>query len=641
MSLKLLLPGWLMFLLLLAMACDPAEGTQYFYAPDLQEGFTLVVSESPAEAARIDSLVQALIPILLSSPESRELEEWYALNDNWRQRYGNADSILYCADIAFERFIAREDLSKAAQIKNAEGRIHNKNGDYPEAIVAQQEALDLAKAAGDSVAICWSLLYLAPPYAHMRDFSTARDYVERGSDLGQRLDDPALKGVALSNLGTITGMQGDFDGALTYMEEAFEMGKTHNFSALVDAIQCNISYLYIARKEYDKAIDFFLNQVGDEGLPPSIVNTIIYLNLYEAYLGKKNYTEAEKHLEVACAMAEELNYGYGRLYCAEYRANLLEQRGRHQAALAAYQVFHNIHQEQTNLEAAQEIQALRTREKLDKKDEEIQKLNEAKQRDQEAFKRRRDWFIAAIIGLLLFIVGTYWIMRNRHRAKSAEQQRIIAETKLQVLQSQMNPHFIFNAMGGIQNYVLKSETIEAYNYLGKFAILLRMITSNSANVHIELEQEVEFIRTYLELEKLRFRDDFEYSLTVEDQLLEQQHLIPSMMIQPVVENAIIHGLSGLDRQGELQVEIKSSQHGIACKVVDNGRGRKQAAAISGPQKKKRHLSIASVNIQKRLAFLRLLGYEDAVVKVTDLYEQEEPAGTSVCIYLPFVKEQQF
>lgn len=641
MSLKILLPSWLLLLSLLSTGCEPAVEVQHFDATDPGEDLALETSENPAEAARTDSLVQALIPILLSRPESRELEEWFALNDNWRQQYGNTDSILYCANIAYERFIAKEDLSKAVQIKIAEGRIHDKNGDYPEAIVAQQEALDLAKVAGDSVAICWSLLYLAPPYAHMRDFSTARNYVERGFDLGQRLGDPALEAVALSNRGTITGMDGDFDAALTNLEEAYAMGKTHNFSALVGAVQCNISYLYIVRKEYDKAIEFFLNQVGDEGLPPSIVNTIIYLNLYEAYLGKRNFTEAEKHLEVACAMAEELNYGYGRLYCAEYRANLLEQRGQHQAALAAYQIFHNIHQEQTNLEAAQEIQALRTREKLEKKDEEIQKLNEAKLRDEEAFKQRRDWFIAAIIGLLFLIVGTYWIMRNRHRAKSAEQQRIIAETKLQVLQSQMNPHFIFNAMGGIQNYVLKSETIEAYNYLGKFAVLLRMITSNSANVHIELEQEVEFLRTYLELEKLRFREDFEYSLTIEDQLLEQQHLIPSMMIQPVVENAIIHGLSGLDRCGKLEVEIKSRKHGIACRVRDNGRGRKLAAAISGPQRKKRHLSIASVNIQKRLAFLQLLGYEDAIVEITDLYEQEEPAGTSVCIYLPFVNEQQF
>ncbi|MEL6357478.1 MAG: histidine kinase, partial [Bacteroidota bacterium] len=211
----------------------------------------------------------------------------------------------------------------------------------------------------------------------------------------------------------------------------------------------------------------------------------------------------------------------------------------------------------------------------------------------------------------------------------------------QVLQAQMNPHFMFNALGGIQNYILKSEKIEAYNYLGKFASLLRIIANYAANVHIELEREVEFINTYLELEKLRFREDFDYTLEVDERLKNGNYNIPSIVIQPIVENAMIHGLAGLERKGYLRVDIRPFQDGIMCVVTDNGRGRKAAEEIGRRTRQTKHLSIASVNTKNRLAFLRKIGYENAKLEVEDLYQNGEAAGTKVTIYLPFMYKENF
>ncbi|MEL6628892.1 MAG: histidine kinase, partial [Bacteroidota bacterium] len=243
------------------------------------------------------------------------------------------------------------------------------------------------------------------------------------------------------------------------------------------------------------------------------------------------------------------------------------------------------------------------------------------------------------IFLVTFIPGVYFFMRSRHRANSALQQKEIAEAKLHVLQSQMHPHFMFNALGGVQNYILKSEKIEAYNYMGKFATLLRTITKTSNQMHIELEQEIEFLKSYLDMEKLRFRDDFQYSIEVDPELQTTQVSVPSMVIQPLVENALIHGLSGLERKGTLEITINKlpNGQGICCTVEDNGRGREAAREIAKRQASKGHLSIATVNMQKRLEFLRSFGYGDVESKVEDLHENGEAVGTKVCIYLPFME----
>jgi LytS/YehU family sensor histidine kinase len=321
-------------------------------------------------------------------------------------------------------------------------------------------------------------------------------------------------------------------------------------------------------------------------------------------------------------------------------ADHYERKGQYDLALKCFKEYHIIREDQAGKQARIELQSLKVKQKFQEKDWEIERLTRAEQDRVVAYKNRRSFMTGLVVILALIFLFFYLLQKNKARADLANQNKEIAETRLQVLQSQINPHFIFNAITGIQNNILKSETIEAYNYLGKFSAILRVMAKTATSISIRLDQEVELINNYLALEKLRFRDGFIYSVNVSPDLANMRYKVPGMLVQPIVENAIIHGVSGLPYQGEVKVFFEYFGDGVKVTVSDNGRGREAALDIAKKEMDK-HLSIASENAKDTLKALHMMGYEDAAIKTIDLFDENgAPAGTEVTIYLPFFNIQK-
>lgn len=186
-----------------------------------------------------------------------------------------------------------------------------------------------------------------------------------------------------------------------------------------------------------------------------------------------------------------------------------------------------------------------------------------------------------LAALVYFII---WFITRRIRRKEAEKtewNKLIADSRLSALQSQMNPHFIFNSINSIQNYILDKNAQEAYGYLSKFSKLIRKVLMNSREKAITLENELETLRLYIELERLRFDESFDYVINIPPDIHPQEIMIPTMIIQPYVENAIWHGLMNLkgERRGKLTLTFNTDDHFLIIIIDDNGVGRKQAAAF--------------------------------------------------------------
>lgn len=250
----------------------------------------------------------------------------------------------------------------------------------------------------------------------------------------------------------------------------------------------------------------------------------------------------------------------------------------------------------------------------------------------------RWWFLA---GMLLLITLTIWFIKNRQveriKKRQAELNRInslIADSKLTALQARMNPHFIFNAINSIQNYIYKNRSDDAHHYLTKFSRLIRLILQQSAEKFITLDRELEALRLYIELEQLRFRNRFSYQITLAPEISEQTTYMPTMLIQPYVENAIWHGLMHLDgeRKGELTIGISGDSQHLTITIRDNGIGRQRAGSL---QKERLHIPAGMMLTEDRLKVLReLYGNLRFQVVVTDMYNTaSEPTGTSVEISL--------
>lgn len=217
-----------------------------------------------------------------------------------------------------------------------------------------------------------------------------------------------------------------------------------------------------------------------------------------------------------------------------------------------------------------------------------------------------------------------------HKSEIDQQRQEALRARMKMLSSQMNPHFIFNSLSSIQEFVLANETGKVLDFLSEFAGLMRQNLENSLVSLITLSSELRFLDAYLKLERTRFNNIFTYDIRLESSTPENI-MIPPMLIQPYLENAIIHGLRKSTRSGLLSLEIKETENAIHCTIQDNGIGRARSTAIKGPG----HHSMAMSNIEARLELLNMeFGRHEFSVDVEDLWKGEEPIGTRVVLCLP-------
>ncbi|HBS89130.1 MAG TPA: hypothetical protein DEA97_21465 [Bacteroidales bacterium] len=251
------------------------------------------------------------------------------------------------------------------------------------------------------------------------------------------------------------------------------------------------------------------------------------------------------------------------------------------------------------------------------------------------FKGLLGFFILCLISLLFF----YRVNSIKKReAKKTIALKKIAELELKALQSQMNPHFIFNSLNSVQSLVLDNKTEEALNYLNKFAKIVRVSLDNSSKQNIPLHEEIEFLRFYIDLEKLRFQNKFDSEIIIENEISEDLFHIPPMIIQPFVENAIKHGLLKKTDQGHLLLHFKLSEKFIHCIIEDNGIGRLKSLEnkkTNGETHVSKGIGITKERIE--LINSKSLSKEhlNIELEIIDLYDSEKsPVGTRIIIKFP-------
>ena len=237
------------------------------------------------------------------------------------------------------------------------------------------------------------------------------------------------------------------------------------------------------------------------------------------------------------------------------------------------------------------------------------------------------WLIILLLVITLTVIILSWIVwkwRVRQKFRKEQRQRRLRELELTAIRSQMNPHFLFNSLNSVQNLVQQNKGREAHLYLSDFAGLIRKVLNNSEKEEVSLAEELEMINQYLNLEKLRF--DFEYTISVHHEVDTHNTMVPSMLMQPFAENAIIHGLQNKERDRTLRLEIIKEESGVKICIEDNGIGRTAAREISREKNGK-----GTKLVKERLEILQQKNKEKYELKVIDLGDH---SGTRVEILIP-------
>lgn len=254
---------------------------------------------------------------------------------------------------------------------------------------------------------------------------------------------------------------------------------------------------------------------------------------------------------------------------------------------------------------------------------------------------KTSWFIVLmVLFLALSMYAIIKIVVNAIRIREEKKthlNELLANSKLTALQAQMNPHFIFNAINSIQNFILKRDVNQAYDYLTKFSQLIRLVLQNSRLKETTLKEELKVLNLYITLEQLRFDNQFEYTATIEDSVDVHNIYIPPMLIQPILENAIWHGIMPLrgERLGQISLNIQIVADLLKITIEDNGVGR------GTMPKDSIHESISMDVTQERLNIVNLLQNDNkAKFEVIDLVDEKGVAcGTKVILYVPLEREE--
>ncbi|MEO8770802.1 MAG: histidine kinase [Ferruginibacter sp.] len=254
----------------------------------------------------------------------------------------------------------------------------------------------------------------------------------------------------------------------------------------------------------------------------------------------------------------------------------------------------------------------------------------------------QNWFIILIIFFAIFIA---WLLANSQirRIKNAQKAKTvnaekIAQLEQQALKAQMNPHFIFNCLNSIQQYVIDKDIQGANKFISGFSKLIRQTLDNSGKQNISVAEEESFLRSYLELEKSRFEDKFEYAITIDQNINKDEDCLPPMLLQPYIENCIRHGIMHKnDGQGLIDIRFNLTDGKLVCSVTDNGVGRSAASAFKSMQ----HINYQSKGTEltgQRIMMINKNNTADIILKTEDLFNTNgEPCGTKVTVVIPLVK----
>jgi len=243
--------------------------------------------------------------------------------------------------------------------------------------------------------------------------------------------------------------------------------------------------------------------------------------------------------------------------------------------------------------------------------------------------------IATLIGNKLKQIESEKSLDAKRRELATINEQL-AEARLSALQTQMNPHFVFNALNSIKRMILDADNKKASRYLSKFAMMIRMTLNQSKEIFVTLDENIEYLKAYLEMEQLRFDDSFTYNFSVDANIDAPETPIASMMIQPLVENAIWHGLMQWEGDKKITIAFTRVHNTIMCTVEDNGIGIRQSLKMK-EKNKPLHQSVGLENLQKRMKIMNEKYDTDFRLEITDLEETGEGRnGTRVVLQFNLV-----
>lgn len=543
---------------------------------------------------------------------------------------GSYQSALHYLRLAQKTFLKNEDTLGQVSTLNRIGNSYFHLAKADSSLASYFEALELSEASGLQAGIAASSGNIANLCIRNSAFDFAEVFLEKALQANRESGYEIGYAIALNNRGEKHLLQGKMDRAEDDFNESLEIRRrTRTKEGIAESLM-SLAGLYTKQGQFAKANEALLEA---ELLADTLQDQ---RKIAEVELGfgllrhqEKQHRKAVSHFNNGLAILLRLDVTFKVRDAARGLYESHKALGNTQKALSSLEQF--LHIEDSLFNATKLFQLAQIEKRYEEEKAEREKLqlllsNETQLR--EIGEREEDIFRLQVLlfgigGFLLLAIAIGFLLVRTRRMRI---QNRMAELRQSALSSQMNPHFVFNALNCIQRFVLKNEMEEAYEYLEKFASLIRTVFDHSQKQSVPLADELEMLSIYIDLEKLRFEQHFSYEIEIASPIDIESENIPPMILQPLVENAIWHGLNHLPEGGKLKINIRDEKEKIGFTIQDNGVGRAAAKQFNNPN----HRSSGLEKTRQRLKLINGRNYSNQDFSVVDLVnEQGKAAGTQV------------
>ena len=557
-------------------------------------------------------------------------------------------------------------------------------GDFETALKTQEQALDIFTKMGNKNLMGKAINRIGGAYIALSDYTSAINNLQKGLVLAEETSNKSAKAAVTGNMASVYYFLADYKKAIEYALISLHMNEEMGNKGQMSVMLNNVGSMYLKAKDYDNSLKYnFMGLRLNDSLGVKKGRANNFLDIGTVYSELKKYSLALDYLSKAYSLYNETGSKYNASMALTGIATI------YNIAPDSFLINHGVKPSERFKKSLQfQLQALKSAKEVknldnlanqwkslsdiyannkqfdsalaafkqyaviidsiagDKKRQDITRQEmrfEAGKKeasinaDHAASLKRQQYIRNGIIGgaAVLLIAGFAIFSFYKRRRDAVEKQKEaelnlqVSDTEMKALRAQMNPHFIFNSLNSISDYIVKNDTKAADEYLIKFAKLMRMILENSEQKNVTLAEDLDALELYMQLEALRLKNRFTYNIKIDDALDKDSTLVPPLILQPFVENSIWHGIAGKNGEGHITIAIKKEGTMINCIVEDNGVGRWDKNDVNDLKNSSGKRSLGMKITKERIDIINKTKKTNAVVTVTDLEQ-----GIRVEVKLP-------
>ena len=525
------------------------------------------------------------------------------------------------------------EQQKLAEARNFMGQIYYHMGEFQKSITILKSNIEESKQLKLAHILPVSYQYLSSVFRRLAETEEERQVLNRMADVSLKENNLEKAGIAYARLGDIgVTRDSNFVYAIKNYNKCLKYLRIEKDSTAIASALLRLAWAQYLNEDLETSLDNFersLNYSIPKNNLTSITNA--YGNIGTIYRDKKDYPKAianyKKSIDYSLKASDWYNLSWLYKDMSQMYVQLNDYKLAYHNLLLHKQFSDSLERRNYSTNMAE----ARTRYETEKSKAQLELVS---------LKLRQQKFINyGFAGLI--ILGILIVLLLFRQTKLAAKRRI-SEMKHKVsemtqinLRQQMNPHFIFNTLNSIQYYMYQHDKISTNNYLTMFASLMRTTLENSQRTSIPIQDELNALKLYLDLESIRFKEKFSYAIDVDDEIDPLLMKIPTMIIQPYVENALVHGLMNKEGEGQITISLMLKKKYIECVVEDNGIGRNSARKLK--QNSSTHDSLGTKITESRLKLINALNGHQMKIQFTDKVDDSgKPSGTKVAIAIPII-----